>query len=70
MAQKKDTDERRAEWNFVITEEGWMWEVIRPDGSEERSTAVYDSLKKAGDDAIAHGFGGSWKDDERRQLDR
>ena len=69
MAQDQDTQERRAEWSFLITSEGWLWAVTRPDGTEERSSTAYETLQQAGDDAIAHGYG-AWKHDERRQLDR
>ena len=59
------TQERRASWNFVITDTGWLWTLTHPDGSEERADKSFQTLKQAADDAIAHGYG-AWKGDERR----
>ena len=62
------TTERRSYWNFVITDGGWGWTLTKPDGTEERSTSTFKTLKQAADDAISHGYG-SWKLEERRQVD-
>lgn len=59
--------ERRSEWKFVITDQGWLWAVSRPDGSELRAPQTYESLKQAADAAMQHGYA-SWKFSERRQV--
>jgi hypothetical protein len=59
--------ERRSNWNFVITDSGWLWTVTRPDGTEDRAEKSFKTLKQAADDAIAHGYG-AWKGDERRSV--
>lgn len=59
--------ERRIEWGFVITHNGWLWEITRPDGTEVRSSSVFETLQQCGDDAKQHGYG-AWKDDERRVV--
>ena len=61
------TVERRSEWKFVITDQGWLWAVNRPDGSEQRAPRPYESLKQAAEAAMEHGFA-SWKFSERRQV--
>lgn len=61
------TAERRAEWKFVITDQGWQWAVVRPDGSEQRAPSTFASLKQAADAAMEHGYA-SWKFSERRQV--
>lgn len=60
--------ERRSNWNFVITDGGWLWTLTRPDGSEERSERNFKTLKQCADDAIQHGYG-AWKHEERRSVD-
>lgn len=60
--------ERRSIWAFTITDEGWGWSLTHPDGRVERSRRAFTSLKEAGDDAAAHGYG-SWKSEERRDVD-
>lgn len=57
--------ERRSEWNFVITDQGWSWAITRPDGTEQRSDGPFETLQQCGDDAMEHGYG-AWKFDERR----
>ena len=73
MPQPQDVErrrtERRKEWNFVITDEGWAWALRKGDGSEERSPGVYPTLKDAADDAMGRGFG-EWRSSERRAGDR
>lgn len=59
--------ERRSNWNFVITDTGWLWTLTHPDGRQERAEKSFKTLKQAADDAIAHGYG-AWKGDERRRL--
>ena len=61
--------DRRSEWNFEITAKGWQWAVTRPGGTQERSSTAYETLKQAGDDAVAHGYG-NWRSLERRAGDR
>lgn len=68
MQQRRGTD-RRSEWQFLITEQGWSWSVNRPGGVQERAAVAYATLQQAGDDALAHGYG-LWKYDERRRGDR
>ena len=65
MAQ--GSTERRSEWKFVITDQGWMWAVTRPDGTEQRAQSTYSTLKQAADAAMQHGYA-SWKFTERRQT--
>jgi hypothetical protein len=65
---RNHTPERRSAWNFVITDDGWLWTLTRPDGREERADTTFKTLKQAADDAIGHGYG-AWKHDERRQSD-
>jgi hypothetical protein len=60
--------ERRREWNFTITDEGWGWTLRYPDGRLEHSERAFGSLKEAGDDAMAHGYG-AWKFAERRRAE-
>lgn len=60
-----NTPDRRSNWNFVITDTGWQWTLLRPDGSEQRADKTFTTLKDAADDAIAHGYG-AWRGDERR----
>jgi hypothetical protein len=61
------TVERRSEWKFVITDQGWLWAVTRPDGSEQRAQRPFTTLKQAADAAMQHGYA-SWKFSERRQV--
>lgn len=68
MSERRGTD-RRSEWKFVITDQGWLWAVTRPSGVEEKASRAYETLQAAGDDAIAHGYG-AWKSDDRRRGDR
>ena len=65
---RQERAERRKQWNFVITDQGWSWMMRKPDGTEERSRKSYPTLKAAADDAIKHGYA-AWKSGERRQLD-
>jgi hypothetical protein len=60
--------ERRSNWNFVITDTGWLWTLTRPDGTEERSSHTFTTLKECADNAVSHGYG-SWKQEERRSVD-
>jgi len=69
MQQERRSSDRRSEWNFEITGQGWQWAVMRPGGAQERSSTAYETLKEAGDDAIAHGYG-EWRSPERRTGDR
>jgi hypothetical protein len=69
MQQERRRNERRSEWHFEITGKGWRWSVTRAGGQEERSSADYQTLKDAADDAIRHGYG-EWRSDERRAADR
>jgi hypothetical protein len=62
------TIERRSTWNFVITDTGWIWTLTRPDGSEERSPRTFTTLQACADDAVGRGYG-TWKGEERRQVD-
>lgn len=62
-----DSSERRDEWKFVITDEGWLWAVVRPDGHEEKSPQPYQTLKQAADAAMERGYA-SWKFSERRSV--
>lgn len=66
MAQG-NTAERRSEWKFLITEQGWLWSVRRPDGTEDRAQRAFTTLKQAADAAMEHGYG-AWKFTERRQV--
>ena len=59
--------ERRSEWKFVITDQGWLWAVTRPDGTEQRAPSPYTTLKQAADAAMQQGYA-SWKFSERRQV--
>jgi hypothetical protein len=61
-------NERRSNWNFVITDTGWLWTLTRPDGTEERASQTFTTLKECADDAVGHGYG-SWKHEERRSVD-
>jgi hypothetical protein len=61
--------ERRKEWRFLISEQGWSWGVRKADGSEDRASHTYPNLKAAGDDAMEHGFG-EWRQEERRMVER
>ena len=67
--QERRGSDRRSQWNFEITAQGWRWAVTRPGGTEERSDQAYESLKAAGDDAMAHGYG-TWTSFERRAGSR
>lgn len=67
--QERRRTERRSQWNFEITDRGWLWAVTHPGGTPERSSIVYETLKQAADDAIEHGYG-KWRSDERRADDR
>ncbi len=62
------TPERRSNWNFVITDTGWLWTITRPDGAEERSDKIFPTLAECADNAVLHGYG-AWKQDERRRMD-
>jgi len=62
-----NTAERRNEWKFVITEEGWLWSVTRPDGTEAQAPRAYTTLKQAADAAMEQGYA-SWKFSERRSV--
>lgn len=66
MAQGS-TAERRSEWKFVITEQGWVWAVTHPDGTEQRAPRTFTTLKQAADAAMQHGYA-AWKFSERRQV--
>ncbi len=68
MSTQRGRD-RRSEWKFLITDQGWLWVVTRPGGIEERATTAYQTMQEAGEDAMKHGYG-KWKTDERRQGDR
>lgn len=67
--QERRLTERRSEWNFEITGQGWLWAVTHPGGTQERSSTVFETLKLAGDDAMEHGYG-KWRSEERRVGDR
>lgn len=67
--QNRRGTDRRSQWNFEITAQGWRWAVARPSGTEERADTTYGSLKEAGDDAMAHGYG-MWTSFERRTGSR
>ena len=69
MEQERRSSDRRSEWNFEITGQGWQWAVLRPGGTQERSNITYETLQAAADDAIAHGYG-EWRSLERRSGDR
>ncbi len=68
MQQYQRGPDRRSEWKFLITDQGWLWSVTRA-GVEQQSAAAYATLQDAGVDAARHGYG-TWKSDERRRGDR
>lgn len=60
--------QRRSQWNFEITDEGWMWTVSHAEGTEESSARAFKTLKECADDAIEHGYV-AWKAEEERRRD-
>jgi hypothetical protein len=64
----EQAQERRSNWNFVITDGGWLWTLTRPDGTEQQSNRTFKTLKQCADDAIQNGYG-AWKAEERRRVD-
>ncbi|HYC48124.1 MAG TPA: hypothetical protein VED01_21835 [Burkholderiales bacterium] len=68
-AVERRRTERRKEWNFLITDQGWAWALRKGDGTEERSSHTYPTLKAAADDAMVRGFA-EWRREERRTGER
>jgi hypothetical protein len=49
--------ERRAQWKFLITDDGcWYWEVERPATELRRSAAQFATLAECALDARGHGY--------------
>ena len=49
--------ERRAQWKFLITEEGaWYWEVVRPGTEARRSVTQFATLAECALDARGQGY--------------
>jgi hypothetical protein len=69
MGEERRSIERRREWTFEITDQGWLWVVRHPGGRAQRADAIYDTLKQAADAASEHGYG-QWRASERRVGDR
>ena len=69
MGEERRRTERRREWTFEITDQGWLWMVRHPSGTAQRGDARYHTLNQAADDASEHGYG-QWRAPERRMGDR
>ena len=65
--EQENSSERRDAWKFLITEEGWLWAVTRPDGTEEKAPQTFKTLKLAADSAMEHGYA-AWRSSERRSV--
>ena len=65
---QEDIIERRSEWKFLITDEGWEWTVTHPDDTEERSSHAFPTLSECAREAAEHGYG-SWHAAERRYVE-
>jgi hypothetical protein len=63
-----DIIERRSEWKFLITDEGWHWTVTHPEGPEERSGHPFTTLSECAREAAEHGYG-TWRAAERRHVE-
>ena len=49
--------ERRAQWKFLVTDDGsWYWEVVRPGTELRRSTRKFGTLADCALDARSEGY--------------
>jgi hypothetical protein len=60
-------DERRKQWNFMMTEGGWIWRLMNADGTEQTSRA-FKTLKECTEDAAKHGYV-VWKSEAERRRE-
>ena len=63
--QRSSVEERRKQWNFMMTDDGWIWRLIQPDGTEQTSRA-FKTLKECTEDAAEHGYV-VWKPEAERR---
>jgi hypothetical protein len=61
--------DKRSQWKFDISSEGWKWSVVHADGSKDASTGAWPTLKECVADAGAQGYT-MWKPEEERRRDK
>ena len=60
--------EKRSQWRFDPSDDGWVWAVLHSDGTSATSSKAWSTLKACVDDATQHGYV-AWKaEDERRRA--
>ena len=59
-------EEKRAQWQFQMTDEGWVWRVLRYDGIAA-SSSVFKTLRECTADALIHGYVVWLPEADRRQ---
>jgi hypothetical protein len=60
--------DRRSQWQFLsLDEDRWLWEVKHADGSRQRSSTSFPTLKACVDDAKQNGWA-TWRSEERRSV--
>ena len=61
-------EQRRSQWNFETTDDGWIWTVVHADHTRETSAVRFKTLKECADDATQHGYV-AWKAEDERRRD-
>jgi hypothetical protein len=62
--------ERRAQWKFLVTDEGsWYWEVVRPGTDARRSPTHFATLAECALDATREGYVTCLSSPERRDTE-
>ena len=62
------SEERRTQWNFPMSDDGWCWKAVRPDGTEFSSQQSFKTLKECTADATQNGYV-VWKSEEERRRE-
>ena len=63
--------ERRAQWKFLIDDEGsWYWEVVRPGTEVRRSATKFSTLAECALDARREGYVTCLATPDRRDTER
>jgi hypothetical protein len=62
------SEERRTQWNFLMSDDGWYWKAVRPDGTDIASERSFPTLKECTADATQNGYV-VWKSEEERRRE-
>lgn len=61
-------EQRRSQWNFESTKEGWIWNAVHSDNRKETAGVPFKTLKQCVEDATRHGYV-VWNPEAERRRD-